>query len=488
MPTAIEPSASIQTSAPDFRSGETVVKDTARLLIVSNRLPVTISTKGSQLRLRASSGGLATGLTGPHDRSRGLWFGWPGTTEEETGKFRQEMTQAFSARRIVPVWLDPTEVQEFYDHVSSAVLWPIFHDRLDRIPLRAPDWGVYERVNVRFADAVAAAYQPGDMIWVHDFHLLRLPALLRDRLPNARIGFFLHIPFPAADVFETLANRGDLLLGMLGADVVGFHTDRYVENFHSAVSRVLDLHETERGIFTIDGRRVRVDAFPMGVDAASFDSLARTPGVETATAALRATASQLIVGVDRLDYSKGIPRRLLAFEQLLTQHPEFRGRLRLMQVAVPSRRSVPAYQRFRREVDELVGRINGAFATPTWTPIHYIHAGVSPETLVSLYCAAAVMLVTPVRDGMNLVAKEFVASRFDGDGVLVLSEFAGAARELRTAVLINPYDISGLADALHTALTMDEDERRRRMRVMRGRVLTHDVHAWADEFLGALAS
>jgi trehalose 6-phosphate synthase/phosphatase len=400
--------------------------------------------------------------------------------------FSREIARELAARRIVPIALDPAEVHEFYDRISSAVLWPIFHDRLDRIPLNAPRWDVYERVNARFADAVAAAYEPGDVIWVHDYHLLRLPALLRQRLPNARIGFFLHIPFPAADVFETLPTRAELLAGMLAADVVGFHTDRYVENFVSAIGRVLGLRYRDDGVLLVDDRRVRVGAFPMGIDAEAFEALARTPAVDAATAALLATAPQILVGVDRLDYSKGIPRRLLAFERLLTNHPKLRGRLRLVQVAVPSRRRVPAYQRFGREVDELVGRINGAFATPTWTPIHYIHAGVSPETLVALYRAAAVMLVTPVRDGMNLVAKEFVASRFDGDGVLVLSEFAGAAQELTDAVCINPYDIDAMSDAIYAALNMDEGERRRRMKAMRERVRRHDVHAWANQFLGAL--
>jgi trehalose 6-phosphate synthase/phosphatase len=238
----------------------------------------------------------------------------------------------------------------------------------------------------------------------------------------------------------------------------------------------------------VANRHVRIGAFPMGIDAAEFDALARSRAVESATNTLRATTPQLLVGVDRLDYSKGIPRRLLAFEKLLSDHPELRNRIRLVQVAVPSRHRVRAYQRLRREVEQLVGRVNGSFGTPTWTPIHYIHAGVSPETLVALYRAATAMLVTPVRDGMNLVAKEFVASRFDCDGVLILSEFAGAARELTAAVQIHPYDVAGLADAMYAALTMSDVERRRRMKRMRDCVLTHDVHAWAAGFLSALTS
>lgn len=482
------PRASGRASTPSSWTGKSAHGTaTKRLLIVSNRLPVTVSVRGTRVAVRPSSGGLASGLGGPHARARGLWFGWPGTTDAIADVHERELSRVFAERRIVPVMLDPEEVHDFYDELSSGVLWPVFHDRLDRLPLHPPRWEVYERVNARFADAVAAEYEPGDVVWVHDYHLMRVPALLRERLPEAHIGFFLHVPFPASDLFETLPPREDLLKGVLGADLVGFHTSRYAENFAAAVSRVLGLPADADGAITLDHRRVRLGAFPMGVDAARFIELAGSAAVESTTTALKATAHQLMVGVDRLDYSKGIPRRLLAFEELLTRHPDLRGRLRLVQVAVPSRKRVSAYQRFRREVDELVGRINGAFATPTWTPIQYIHGNVSPEMLVALYRAAAVMLVTPVRDGMNLVAKEFVASRVDEDGVLVLSEFAGAAEELTSAIVINPYDTRVLSDAMYFALTMDEPERRQRMRRMRESVLASDVHVWAERFLAVLS-
>lgn len=460
----------------------------ARLLIVSNRLPVTAARSGQRVTLRSSTGGLATGLCGPHRRSGGLWFGWTGAVKPAAEGRAANLARVLAARRIVPIALSAEEVREFYDRVSSGVLWPVFHDRLDRLPLRPPRWDVYERVNARFADAVAAAYEPGDVVWVHDYHLMRVAALLRERLPDARIGFFLHTPFPAPDLFETLPNRAALLAGVLGADVVGFHTARYASNFTAAVSRVLGLRVARDAVTSADGRVVRIGAFPMGVDAAAFDERARSREVESAVASLEVPGQQLLVGVDRLDYSKGIPRRLLAFEELLVRHPEYRERLRLVQVAVPSRRGVRAYKRFRREVEEHVGHINGRFATPLWTPIQYIHASISPETLVALYRAAAVMLVTPVRDGMNLVAKEFVASRIDDDGVLVLSEFAGAAEELTAAIRINPYDVPGLADAMHAALAMDEAERHRRMRGMREQVTRNDVHAWAERFLAVLTS
>jgi trehalose 6-phosphate synthase/phosphatase len=401
-----------------------------RVLIVSNRLPVSISEQGGAPTVRASHGGLATGLREVHSRGNNLWIGWPGTIDGEDEAYAEAVSRALATRRIVPITLTGAEVRGFYDEVSNAVLWPVFHDRLDRLPLHPTRWAVYECVNERFADVVADQYRPGDVIWVHDYQLLRLPALLRDRLPTARIGFFLHIPFPEPGIFEALPQREALLTGLLGADLIGFHTAAYARNFAGALRRILGFEVASYGEIESHGRIVRVGAFPMGVDADAFSTLAQNAEVRLAANALRASSHRLIAGVDRLDYSKGIPRRLLAFEQLLSRHPEWRGRVRLLQIAVPSRERVGAYRRYRRDVEELVGRINGRFATPTWTPIHYMYASVSRETIVSIYLASDVMLVTPMRDGMNLVAKEFVASRIDDDGVLLLSEFAGAATEL----------------------------------------------------------
>jgi trehalose 6-phosphate synthase/phosphatase len=451
----------------------------ARLLVVSNRLPVTVSLRGGELKLNPSSGGLAKGMSGPHQRTGGLWIGWPGPTAQLDEPQHEALARECAARRIVPVLLEEREVRGFYEDVSNGVIWPVFHDRLDRLPLRAPHWEIYEQVNARFAAAVADVYEPGDVIWVHDYQLLRLPALLRRRLPNARIGFFLHIPFPAPGIFEALPTRDELLSGMLGADLIGFHTRGYAANFAASVERLCGLSTDANDRIPLDSRGVQLGTFPMGIDATAFVERAATDAVKRATTMLLHNGCRLLVGVDRLDYSKGIPRRLLALEDLLTRYPEWRGRLRLVQVAVPSRGGVHAYQRFRREVDELVGRINGMFATPSWSPIHYLHASVSGETLSALYCAADVMLVTPVRDGMNLVAKEFVASRIDDDGVLILSEFAGAADELSEAMLINPYDTHGMADAMHEALSMPQTERRTRMKRLRARVLSRDVHWWA---------
>jgi trehalose 6-phosphate synthase/phosphatase len=318
---------------------------------------------------------------------------------------------------------------------------------------------------------------------------------LRERLPGARIGFFLHIPFPHPELFATLPTRRWLVEGVLGADLVGFHTRRYRGHFADAARRLFGAEtawggggdEAGGARLTLGGRPVRLGVFSMGVDAEALGVRADARAVTAEALAFKPQGQRLLVGVDRLDYSKGIPRRLLALEQLLVRNPEWRGRVRLVQVAVPSRGEVAAYRRFRAQVDGLVGRINGRFATPTWTPVHYLHRSVPEPTLLALYRAADVMLVTPVRDGMNLVAKEFAAARGDEDGVLVLSEFAGASAELREALLVNPYDVHGTADAIHQALTMEPGERRRRMRALRAHVRAHDVHRWAASFLAALA-
>ncbi len=368
------------------------------------------------------------------------------------------------------------------------MLWPLFHHFLDTMPLDPKGFDAYRRVNERFADAVAACYREGDVIWVHDYQLMLVPAMLRRRLPHARIGFFLHIPFPPQGVFRTLPEREQLLEGVLGADLIGFHTAEYGRSFEGSVLRVLG-RSANAGRISWQGRAVQVAAFPMGIDAKEFARLAAEPHVERLAAGLReGFRGQLLVGIDRLDYTKGIPRRLLAFERLLENHPELRGAVRLIQVAVPSRASVGAYQEFRSQVDGLIGRINGAFSSPSWAPVHYLYRSLSTDEVVALYRAADVMLVTPIRDGMNLVAKEFVAARVDGSGVLVLSEFAGAASELAEAVRVNPYDLSRTADAFHRALVMPEEQRRQRIRGLRNRVFAHDVHRWASTFVDRLSA
>ena len=441
---------------------------------------------GSELRVERSAGGLATGLRGPHERSGGFWIGWPGDLNALDNADVFEARRQLHEMRAIPVTIQAEERVIFYEEISNGILWPLVHDRLDRLPLRLDGWEVYERVNERFADVVAGIWQPGDTIWVHDYQLMRLPLLLRQRLPDARIGFFLHVPFPNPEVFLALPVRNWLVEGMLGADLVGFHTRRYRGHFTAALRRLFGIEMSPDEQVTYDGRSIRLGIFPMGVDARDISQRASERAVNYRVLEHRASPAKMILGIDRLDYSKGIPRRLAAFERLLATHPELRGHVRLVQLAVPSRGGIYAYRKFRKEVELLTSRINGRYATASWTPIQYMYRSIDDEELYSLYRAAEVMLVTPLRDGMNLVSKEFVAARSDEGGVLVLSEFAGAADELAEALIVNPYDVDGVAAAVHQALTMDGTERRRRMRALRDRVMQHDVHAWADRFLAAL--
>jgi trehalose 6-phosphate synthase/phosphatase len=457
----------------------------ARLLIVSNRLPVTVAVKGEEVAVERSSGGVATGLSGPHERLGGLWIGWPGALDGLPAGLQADLDRRLAEQRLVPVPLTADEVARYYEGYSNSVLWPAFHYAVARFPQQVRDFEVYEAVNARFADAVTAHARPGDLIWVHDYQLMLVPEMLRERLPDARIGFFLHIPFPSSEIFRLLPQRERVLEGLLGADLVGFHTAAFLRHFASSVLRLLGA-ATEVDKIPWRGREVRLGVFPMGVDAAKFSSLAESPEVMAAVDAHRAGGMQLLLGIDRLDYTKGIFRRLLAYETMLRRHPELREKVRLVQIAVPSRENVEAYRELRDEVEAMVGHIDGEFATPSWSPIHYLVRNLSQTEIVSLYRAADAMLVTPLRDGMNLVAKEFVASRPDEDGVLVLSEFAGAASELSEALLVNPYDADQTAATLHRALNMPSDERRTRMAILRHRVMTYDVHWWARSFIARL--
>ena len=459
-----------------------------RVLIASNRLPVTAkwSESGSEVSLHQSVGGLATAMRPIHEQRGGLWFG---TTGEEKPRPRTSgvISSELETLGCVSVALSPAETNVYYEQISNGIIWPLFHDRLDRLPLTLDGWDVYDRANERFADAIASRWQPGDLIWIHDYHLLRLPVQLRQRLPQARIGFFLHIPFPNPELFLTLPYRRELVLGLLGADVVGFHTRRYRGHFTAAVRRLLRQEMDADGRLVHENGTSWLGVFPIGIDAAEFSSQAMHSAVSERVPALKTPDQALLLGVDRLDYTKGILRRLLAFERLLTDFPAHRERVRLLQIAVPSREGVEAYQSFRRDVEMMVTRINGQFGTAAWTPIQYLHQSVDRNELLALYRAADVMLVTPLRDGMNLVAKEFVAARNDESGVLMLSEFAGAVDQLGDAVIVNPYDVAGVAAAMDRALNMDADERRTRMRALRAVVFRDNVHVWAADFLEALS-
>ena len=458
----------------------------ARLLIVSNRLPVSVEEGKKTWELKPSVGGLATGLSSFHAAGENLWIGWPGTSHESLRNHKRHIQQILEDHRFIPVWLSADEVHAFYYGFSNRTLWPLFHYFPQHAVFEKRFWEGYCNVNEKFAETVSSVATESDILWVHDYHLLLLPALLRKEFPKAKIGFFLHIPFPSYEVFRMLPWREEILQGMLGADLVGFHTYSYVSHFLDCVHALLG-HEHVLGEIALGERRVRVDAFPMGIDWKRFSDAAHDPAVAREAARIRRSEDlRVLLSIDRMDYTKGIVERLLAFDEFLSRNPRFKERVILLMLLVPSRTRVEEYRELKKRVDELIGQINGKHGTVAWTPIRYLYRTLPFPNLLSLYQAADVLLVTSLRDGMNLVAKEYVTTKADGRGMLVLSEFAGAALELPEAIQVNPHDITGLAEAIRQALTMPEREKIRRMRAMRERLRRHDVYHWASSFLRVL--
>jgi trehalose 6-phosphate synthase/phosphatase len=457
-----------------------------RIILVSNRLPVTVRFQGQEFTLEQSGGGLATGLKGARWQEGGVWLGWPGETPSDDAR-RRELNKALADIGTEPIYLTRSEQKGFYDDFSNGALWPVFHDLIDQLPLELEGWQTYKRVNEKFAEATVAAYKEGDTIWIHDYHLMLLPQLVRQRLPKARIGFFLHIPFPAHEIFRVLPERHEIMEGLMGADLIGFHTPTFAENFMQSARTILGLRISGEKV-RYAGRSVRIGAFPMGVDAATWEARARSTTVAKQVLALMQDAGKrkIIVSIDRLDYTKGLLRRIAAIERLLHQEPSLADRVRFVQVTFPSRERLESYAGLRRQVNELVGRLNASYGSARSLPIHLVHRSFSEDEVSALYCAADIMLVTPLRDGMNLVSKEFVASRLHNDGVLILSEFAGAAEELSEAVIINPYDIEGLAASMRDAIEMPMEEQRVSMAALREKVLSRDVHWWVESFLDAM--
>ena len=452
----------------------------SKLVTVSNRLPVTVrrGPRGSE-RVR-STGGLVAAFEPLLEDRGGLWVGWPGTDLRD-GETLSDPGDAF---QIEPVHIPRADIKGYYHGFSNRALWPLFHTMPVRASFKTSEWEAYERVNDRFAETTAANLEPGDIVLVNDYQLMLTPARLRRLAPEAVIGFFLHIPFPPYDVFRVLPWARQLLRGMLACDLVGFHVSGYVRNFLDCVHRLLgDKVDVRRGIAQHGHRTVRAVALPLGIDYARYEDQARH-----APSAGFPEDQRVILGVDRLDYTKGIPERLRAFSRLLELHPEHRQRTTLLQLAVPSRSEVAEYRWLKREIDELVGQINGRYASASWTPIRYLYRTVPPDRLAALYRDADVGLVTPLRDGMNLVAKEYVACQVGDPGVLVLSHMAGAAETMAEALLANPYDLDDTAMKLHTALTMPLPERHTRMEALRQREADHDVHSWAHKLMHRLTA
>lgn len=454
----------------------------APLVVVSNRLPFRAERRSGRIQLTRSPGGLVSALEPVLHERGGIWIGWPGIAEEDAasaGGFELPPDERVGYRAVP---LSAHEVSLYYGGFANRTLWPLFHYFVGRTTIDGSSWRVYERVNDRFAE-IATAELPADaIIWVHDYQLLRVAHHARRRLPDSRIAFFLHIPFPAADVFGVLPWARTLLRGMLAADLVGFQVGSHAEHFMICAERLLGC-EVDRtaGLVRFDGREISVQAHPISVDVTRLEQLAQAEGHPRLRGPSETT--QHVLGVDRLDYTKGIHERLLAVERLLDRHPAYHRRMLFTQLLVPSRERVAEYAQLKKQIDETIGRINGRFSEPGWSPIRYLVRSLPPEELVPLYRQADVALVTPLRDGMNLVSKEYVVSQLENDGVLILSEMAGAAEELQEALIVNPFDIDAVADALHAALSMPDDERYARMAALRDRVRGNDVYAWVRRFL-----
>ena len=449
------------------------------IVAVANRLPVQRTPDGWQL----APGGLVTALKPVMEARDGTWVGWDGGNRGAPEHLR---SMRIGLR---PIRLSPGAVEGFYPGFSNRTLWPLLHNAVERPVFDRRWWTQYQEVNGRFADAAvdALAHVDRPVLWVQDYHLMLVPELVRAVRPDERIGFFLHVPWPAPDIYARLPGRAELVRGLLGADVVSFHTERYRKNFVRSCGRVLGAEVTARGgdLHLADGRVVRTTSAPISIDAAAIRSAVTSPSAGAELAELRAqfAGRTVLLGVDRLDYTKGIVERLLAFEALLERRKDLRGRVVLVQIAVPSRDDVQEYRDLRDTVERLIGRINGRF-TPTGgdVPVHYLYRGLPPEQLYGYYALADALLVTP------LIDKEFVVAQAasGGDGVLVLSEFTGAAEELREAVQCNPFDVDGLAGRIETALEVDAPSRRRALRTMARRIHRHDVHAWLDEQISAI--
>lgn len=468
-----------------------------RIHIVSNRLPVSINIENEDIQLIPSVGGLATGLKSVYKEYNGKWIGWPGLPSDELNdELKENIEQKLEGEDCVSVHLSKEEIDLYYDGFSNRTIWPLFHYFAQYIDYEPELWDAFVSVNQKFADKALETLEEGDTIWIHDYQLLLVPEMIKSQKPGVTVGFFLHIPFPSFEVFRILPWRKELIQGMLGADLIGFHTFDYQRHFCSCVRRLMG-YEISFNEIHIEDRIIIVDAFPMGIDYDKF----REAATQTFQRPLQEKSKlhrelekyflvsperKLVLSIDRLDYSKGIPNRLLAFAKFLEEYPEFIGKVTLIMLAVPSRGTVEHYIKLKKEVDELVGNVNGRFGNINYTPVWYFYRSLPFDNLIELYSSCDVALVTPVRDGMNLVAKEYVASRTNRTGVIILSEMAGVSKEMGEALMINPNNTGEIADSIYQALTMPLDEQRERMIYLQDRIKRYDVFKWASEFVKSL--
>ncbi|MGV0790287.1 alpha,alpha-trehalose-phosphate synthase (UDP-forming) [Mycolicibacterium sp. XJ1819] len=476
------------------RGGDKAVSGESDFVVVANRLPIDMERlPDGTTTWKRSPGGLVTALEPLLRRQRGAWIGWPGVPDAGSEPIEQE------DMRLHPVDLSAQDVAEYYEGFSNATLWPLYHDVIVKPIYHREWWDAYVDVNRRFAEATAKSAAQGATVWVQDYQLQLVPKMLRTLRPDLTIGFFLHIPFPPVELFMQLPWRTEIVEGLLGADLVGFHLPGGAQNF-LILSRRLAGAETSRanvgvrsrfGEVRFGSRTVKVGAFPISIDSADLDRKSRSRAIRQRAQEIRhelGNPRKVLLGVDRLDYTKGIDVRLKAFSELLAEDRAGRDDTVLVQLATPSRERVESYIAMREDIERQVGHINGEYAEVGHSIVHYLHRPIPREDLIAFFVAADVMLVTPLRDGMNLVAKEYVACRSDLGGALVLSEFTGAAAELRQAYLTNPHNLEGVKDAIEAALNQTPEEGRRRMRALRRQVLAHDVDLWARSFLDALAS
>lgn len=450
------------------------------LVVVANRLPVRLDESTDSWE--TSPGGLVSALAPVLRQRQGTWIGWPGIPDKEFEPFSVDDIDQ------IPVMLTSAEITDYYEGFCNGTVWPLYHDAIRPVEMHRHWWRPYQEVNRRFAQAAAETATDAASVWIQDYQLQLVPEMLHLARPDLRIGFFLHIPFPPVEIFGRLPWRQEVVRGLLGADVVGFHTRQSMMNFARA-ARTYGGASGPAEALSFAEHTTRAEVLPISIDFDDFESVASSPTTQAAVADLRTELGEpdhVLLGVDRLDYTKGIDLRLRAFESLLEIRPDLHGRIVLVQVAVPSREAVGEYQTIRRSVEEYVGRINGSFGRSDWTPVRYYYRGLERDDLIAHYAAADVLLVTPLRDGMNLVAKEYVACRTDDTGVLVLSEFAGAAEQLDQAVIVNPYDLDGLARAFGEAIDMTIEEQHDRMRALRSHVRRWDVHAWAAHGLAGI--
>jgi trehalose 6-phosphate synthase/phosphatase len=459
-----------------------------RVVIVSNRLPISVAKKAGNVKITPSVGGLATGLSSFHRSNKGLWVGWPGISpagSEEKSMMEENLLNNFNC---LPVYLSSNDLKKYYYGFSNKTLWPLFHYFPTYCTYDPGEWKIYRKVNQMFCHKLLEVLEPDDQVWIHDYHLLLLPEMLRQERPDISIGLFLHIPFPSMEIFRYMPWREEVLLGMLGADLIGFHTYDYTRHFLSCVLRILG-RDQDYGQVIAGNRLVKADTFPMGIDADKYAEAVSLPQVKKERASLqnKLKTEKIVLSVDRLDFSKGIPERLKAFELFLETNPDWHDRLTYVLLCVPSRTRVDQYQLLKREIDELVGKINGRFAKPGWLPILYMYRSLPFNTLIALYSAADLTLVTPLRDGMNLVAKEYLACQSQvGKGALVLSETAGAAAELGEAIIVNPNDVEMIARAIEEGLTLPDEEKKARLNFMVKRVKKYNIFRWAEDFIEQL--